>query len=226
MTGIIQTIVNGLYGNGVHPKDVEMMLKLMRELIEVQVAVSEDPRRMLRAGSSSFARLYHFYHESSFSAKLFLTAALLEPLMAVLIEDDKQMEIDDKVRQKLNTAQLYDLVMKFIKSLIDNWMLFPSTLRWLVQTMCHFLKMTHVPENNINAILTDMVFTHFICPAIVSPEIYGIIDAPISETARYNLMQIGQILQMLSLIKYQKPDGKFKDLCDRFQSIPGMVSIF
>lgn len=77
----------------------------------------------------------------------------------------------------------------------------------------------------INALCTDLVFTHFICLAIVNPELYGVCDAPISHVARFNLMQIGQILQMLSLMKYQEPDVKHKDLYSTFDrtAIPDLM---
>lgn len=65
-----------------------------------------------------------------------------------------------------------------------------------------------VDPKEVHAMCTDLVFTYFICPAIVNPEPYGITDAPISYVARFNLIQVGQILQMLSLIKYQSPDHK------------------
>ncbi|CRK97182.1 CLUMA_CG010579, isoform A [Clunio marinus] len=68
----------------------------------------------------------------------------------------------------------------------------------------------------INEILIDMVFGHFICPACVSPDLYGISDAPISENARFNLIQIGQILQMFALAKHQEIDNKFVELFRRF----------
>lgn len=98
----------------------------------------------------------------------------------------------------------------------DNWALFPSTLRWVVQTMCHLLKTVHVSDKDLNDILTDMVFTNFICPAIVSPDLYGISDAPISENARFNLIQVGQILQMLALMKHEDIDPKFMILFELF----------
>jgi hypothetical protein len=94
MNSIIQTIANGLYGNTIHAKDIELMLKLLQELIEIEIVPSENPRRMLRAGSSAFARLYNRFHESSFSAKLFLTALLHEPIMFVLIDDEFSLDID------------------------------------------------------------------------------------------------------------------------------------
>lgn len=49
---------------------------------------------MFRTGSCSFSRLYHRLHESLFSAKLFLTASLYDPIMKVLIEDEIQLDID------------------------------------------------------------------------------------------------------------------------------------
>lgn len=199
---------------------------------------------MLRAGSCAFSRLYHRLHESLFSAKLFLTSALYEPIMKVLIEDEVMLDVDptktvssyaqkDRLRKfgiegtaeydakfqkyrRETIDTLYQLAMRFIQSLADNWSLFPSTLRWVVQTMWHLLKKTNINYKEINDILTDMVFTNFICPAVVSPDLFGISDAPISETARFNLIQIGQILQMFALIKHEDIDTKFLDLFELF----------
>lgn len=91
---ITQVIVSGLYGNAIHSKDIEMLLKLLKELIDIEIVPSETPRRMLRVGSCAFSRLYHCLHERIYSAKLFLTAALHEPIMKVLVEDEITLEID------------------------------------------------------------------------------------------------------------------------------------
>lgn len=235
---VVQTVSAGLYGNSIHGKDVEMMLKLLEKLLELKIENNESPRRIL--GSSSFARMYYKFHESSLSAKLFLTAALHGPVMSVLIDDDLLLEVDtlkqlnsytpkektrkfgvedsreyeEKVRKfhedTLNCLHL--LANKFIKSLSMNWAIFPVTIRWLVQTMNKLLQQQNFDQKVINEILTDMVFGHFICPAVVSPDLYGISDAPVSETARFNLIQIGQILQMLALRKHQDIEGKFQEL--------------
>lgn len=94
MNSVVRTIANGLYGNAILSKDVDMVLRLLRDLIEIQVIISENPRRMLRSASCSFSRLYNRLHENLFSAKLFLTAALHEPVMKVLIGDDIVLDID------------------------------------------------------------------------------------------------------------------------------------
>lgn len=69
------------------------------------------------------------------------------------------------------------------------------------------------------AIATDLVFTHFICPAIVNPEPYGITDAPISYIARFNLIQVAQILQMLAMRRYEGVDPKVEDLYSQFYKV-------
>lgn len=127
-------------------------------------------------------------------------------------------EYDDAIKTFHNDTitSLFHLSKLFIQSLSDNWALFPSTLRWVVQTMCHLLKTALINKKEINDILTDMVFTNFICPAVVSPDLFGISDAPISENARFNLIQIGQILQMLALVKHEDIDAKYLELFDMF----------
>lgn len=112
----------------------------------------------------------------------------------------------------------------FIQSLADNWSLFPSTLRWVVQTMWQLLKKAKINHKDINNILTDMVFTNFICPAVVSPDLFGISDAPISENARSNLIQIGQILQVLAIIKHEEIDGKFSEIVEMFNGHGNVIT--
>ena len=131
--------------------------------------------------------------------------------------DTYQENIDKFHKDTIN--HLYKLAKIFVDNLLLNWSLFPSTLRWLVQTMCHQLKQAHkFSDKIINEIITDMVFTHFICPAIVSPDVMGIIDAPISEQVRFNLMQIGQIIQMLALAKHDEIDAKYAELYAKFEA--------
>lgn len=61
-----------------------------------------------------------------------------------------------------------------------------------------------------------MIFTYFICPAIVNPEPHGITDADITQIARYNLIQVANIIQMLAMCKYEPIDNKVQDLYQHF----------
>jgi len=112
---------------------------------------------------------------------------------------------------------LYRITQRFIVNIRETMYSFPRSICWLVRQMAGLLsKNGNVDPKEVHAMCTDLVFTYFICPAIVNPEPYGITDAPISYVARFNLMQVGQILQVLSLQKYQSIDSKVIDLYKKF----------
>lgn len=78
---------------------------------------------------------------------------------------------------------------------------FPPSLAWIVSHLYHTLtKVGRTPPVDAQAICADLVVTYFVCPAVCDPEPYGITsDAPIGYIARHNLMQVGQILQVLAV---------------------------
>ncbi|XP_078044558.1 GTPase activating protein and VPS9 domains 1 [Augochlora pura] len=242
---IVQSLAAGLYGSCLLPEDKILVLKLLRHLMLLQIVPSDNPRRLLRHGTCAFSRFYSVFHESVFSAKFFLTAALHNPIVQLLMEDEMFLDIDpDKApirfppserskkfgkdgtpeyeanlqRHRLWTINsLFRITQRFIVSIRENMHCFPSSVCWLVRQMAGLLgKNGSIDAKEVHAMCTDLVFTYFICPAIVNPEPYGITDAPISYVARFNLMQVGQILQMLSLMKYQIVDSKTFDLYRKF----------
>ena len=50
--------------------------------------------RLLRHGSCAFSRLYKAFTEGLFSAKVFLTAALHDPILYLLMEDEMYLDLD------------------------------------------------------------------------------------------------------------------------------------
>lgn len=62
----------------------------------------------------------------------------------------------------------------------------------------------------------NLIFTYFICPAIVNPEPYGITDADITQIERYNLIQVANIILTLAMYKYEPIDNKMQDLYQHF----------
>ncbi|CAL7948132.1 unnamed protein product [Xylocopa violacea] len=242
---IVQSLAAGLYGSCLLPEDKILVLKLLRHLMLLQIVPSDNPRRLLRHSTCAFSRFYSVFHESLFSAKFFLTAALHNPIVQLLMEDEMFLDIDpDKAPIRFPAAErlkkfgkegtleyemklqryrlwtinsLFHITQRFIISIRENMHCFPSSVCWLVRQMAGLLgKSGNIDSKEVHAMCTDLVFTYFICPAIVNPEPYGITDAPISYVARFNLMQVGQILQMLSLMKYQTVDSKTFDLYKKF----------
>ncbi|XP_076673671.1 GTPase activating protein and VPS9 domains 1 isoform X2 [Andrena cerasifolii] len=253
---IVQSLVAGLYGSCLLPEDKILVLKLLKHLMLLQIVPSDNPRRLLRHGTCAFSKFYSVFHESLFSAKFFLTAALHNPIVQLLMEDEMFLDIDPEkapirfppserlkkfgkegtpeYETKLQhyrlwtISSLFRITQRFIVSIRENMHCFPSSVCWLVRQMAGLLgKNGNIDPKEVQTMCTDLVFTYFICPAIVNPEPYGITDAPISYIARFNLMQVGQILQMLSLMKYQTVDSKTFDLYKKFDrdSVSSIIDV-
>lgn len=204
--------------------------QVLRYLVEFELKENDNPRRLLRRGTCAFSILFKLFSEGLYSAKLFLTATLHEPIMQLLVEDEDHLETDpaklierftptqqerlfgekgtDEYRRKVqaaveeNEAKLVALVNTFICYLKQNTYCFPQSLRWIVSQMYKTLaRVERLEVGEVRTMCTDLLLTCFICPAIVNPEQYGIIsDAPINEVARFNLMQVEDNAVVLLLL--------------------------
>ncbi|XP_057610542.1 GTPase-activating protein and VPS9 domain-containing protein 1 isoform X7 [Chionomys nivalis] len=243
---VIYTVFTSLYGNCIMQEDENYLLQVLRYLIEFELKESDNPRRLLRRGTCAFSILFKLFSEGLFSAKLFLTATLHEPIMQLLVEDEDHLETDpnklterfspaqqeklfgekgsDRFRQKVqemvdsNEAKLVALVNKFIGYLKQNTYCFPHSLRWIVSQMYKTLScVDRLEVGEVRAMCTDLLLACFICPAVVNPEQYGIIsDAPINEVARFNLMQVGRLLQQLAMTGTEEGDPRTKNSLGKF----------
>ncbi|XP_070374864.1 GTPase-activating protein and VPS9 domain-containing protein 1 isoform X22 [Equus asinus] len=243
---VIYTVFTSLYGNCIMQEDESYLLQVLRYLIEFELKESDNPRRLLRRGTCAFSILFKLFSEGLFSAKLFLTATLHEPIMQLLVEDEDHLETDpnklierfspsqqeklfgekgsDRFRQKVqemvdsNEAKLVALVNKFIGYLKQNTYCFPHSLRWIVSQMYKTLScVDRLEVGEVRAMCTDLLLACFICPAVVNPEQYGIIsDAPINEVARFNLMQVGRLLQQLAMTGSEEGDPRTKSSLGKF----------
>nr|KAF6433474.1 GTPase activating protein and VPS9 domains 1 [Molossus molossus] len=243
---VIYTVFTSLYGNCIMQEDESYLLQVLRYLIEFELKESDNPRRLLRRGTCAFSILFKLFSEGLFSAKLFLTATLHEPIMQLLVEDEDHLETDpnklierfspsqqeklfgekgsDRFKQKVqemvdsNEAKLVALVNKFIGYLKQNTYCFPHSLRWIVSQMYKTLScVDRLEVGEVRAMCTDLLLACFICPAVVNPEQYGIIsDAPINEVARFNLMQVGRLLQQLAMTGSEEGDPRTKSSLGKF----------
>ena len=98
-----------------------------------QVVGSEEPQRLLRRGSCVFSRLYKAFCEGLFEAKLFLTSALHQPTLQLIMDDEWYLDIDpNKVRHH---TPLNGLLLTALLAGLGNSVGFKSCPRWLT---CHY----------------------------------------------------------------------------------------
>ncbi|XP_052788817.1 GTPase-activating protein and VPS9 domain-containing protein 1-like [Mya arenaria] len=211
---VIKTLVRSVFGNCILQEDETAMLHVLKSLLELQLSSSVDPRRLLRRGSCAFSVAFKQLFDMVFSAKLFLTAALHDPVMRLLMEDEWFYDIDpgkalvrfppaerlrrfgepgtDQYKEKLvkyRTTIVDKLVLmanRFITSIKNNMHCFPQSLGWIVSQVYQVLAKSGKAEmGEVRSVCADLVFALFICPAICDPEPHGITtDVPIRSKSR------------------------------------------
>uniref|UniRef100_A0A5S6R644 Receptor-mediated endocytosis protein 6 n=1 Tax=Trichuris muris TaxID=70415 RepID=A0A5S6R644_TRIMR len=206
-----------------------------------------DLRRTLRKGRGSFCKLYRLLIESLSSAKLFLTSALHAPVLRLISQNELFLDLDPEraamrlsaseklayygaegsVQYKENVAgcrnwviqQLVSSTRQFIQSIKASMHCFPPSLGWLLRQLYSMLRYAaRLVPTDCDLICTELVFTYFLCPAIANPEAFGILsDMAIGSAERFNLIQIGQILQTLAVSKWDSTDPKLVELYGQFE---------
>ncbi|XP_075550037.1 GTPase activating protein and VPS9 domains 1 isoform X2 [Dermacentor variabilis] len=241
----VDILVSCVYGCGTLSEDQTLMLQLLRELMVLQLEGCDNVRRLLQHGSCAFSRVYKAFTEGLSGAQLFLTSALRTALIQVLVDDDLYLDIDpskavvrfppeERLRhfgakdspdyarrlgayRAWTIDRLARLAQGFVEGLRSSWPWLPAPLAWLVRRLHATLTRNGASEDpRAGVVCADLVFAFFICPAVVSPELHGLVDTHITPIARFNLMQAPQIIQVLALASWERPDPRLSDLYDRF----------
>lgn len=190
--------------------------QVLCRLAELELLASGAPARPPGQGallSSTFTLLFQQLSRALPSCQLFLTAALHGPIMQLLVEDEDPLETEPgrvgepPARQvqaqrsgtpaerawaaaKANAAKLAELVERFVGGLRACTYCFPPGLCWALAQVRRLL-LARMGPAEARAACANLLLTCFVCPAVISPEQYGIVcDAPINEAARFNLTQV------------------------------------
>uniref|UniRef100_A0AC35TWP4 Ras-GAP domain-containing protein n=1 Tax=Rhabditophanes sp. KR3021 TaxID=114890 RepID=A0AC35TWP4_9BILA len=246
---LVRSIHSVIFGSCVFPQDERQALTTLSLLIPLQIMSTEDPRKLLRRANTSISKLFRLFFDGLYPAKIFITSALHESILNVLSADDVYLDMDqskilhrfsksakqakfgkdetsfaylEKVtshRQQIAT-KLVGMTKQFIEGIMSAMICFPNSLTWLLKEIKREVMKSDKGTNEaIILVCTDLIFTHFICPAISNPENLGIIgDTPISTIARFNLMQIGQIIQSLALVQFEKPNYYAQDIFEQLDN--------
>ncbi|CAG0902741.1 unnamed protein product [Cyprideis torosa] len=168
------------------------------------LATSENPRRLLVQGLGAFSRLYRSFSESHFPARVFLTAALHQPLLSVLMSDEVYLDGDsnkalmrlspdererlfgadescceylERLKAYMQTIRqkVICLTSEFIAGITGHLFCFPPSIAWLIRQVHEILSQAgSYSPSEVRAVCVDLIFPLLICPAIVNPEPYGI----------------------------------------------------
>ncbi|KAG5281449.1 hypothetical protein AALO_G00072320 [Alosa alosa] len=236
--GVIHTVFTSLYGNGIMQEDESYLLQVLRYLIEFELKESDNPRRLLRRGTCAFSILFRMLPAGGL-ARLALTERYTPAQQARLFGEKGSDAHRRRVLAAVeaNEAKLVTLVNSFIGCLRQNTYCFPQSLRWVLSQMFRTLaRVEGLQVGEVRAMCTDLLLACFICPCVVSlvcrsnaasimttpisSRRFNLmqmrVDAPINEVARFNLMQVGQLLQQLAMVDADDGDPRRKSTLSKF----------
>lgn len=130
------------------------------------------------------------------------------------------------------TSKLRSLVETFVHGIQDSVFCFPDSLSSIIRYVYTSLSDAQQSKSEssnmspeIAAICTDLIFSNFICHACINPEMYGIVDMHITPVARFNLMQVAQIIQVLAMSKFEDIDPRFREICSPFNDGASLTTV-
>ena len=235
---LINDLMSVVYGHCMFQRDHVLFLLLLKELLRHLVNGCDSPKDLLSGVEPVFNRALSEYCTQLVELRTFLTEALQEPLMHVLMcEDYLEYDVNKAgSRFQANTEgqsgplldgsvflfsedlessceQLAILSTMFLENLNKMLGQFPLSLRWLLGSLKSLMqrKWSGISKVELHRPISDILFGSILSSAIVNPESYGIIDPSmvIGPVVRYNLSQIMAVLQGCVWILDKPSSSKF-----------------
>eukprot|EP01105_Mastigella_eilhardi_P001554 TRINITY_DN1185_c0_g1_i4.p1 TRINITY_DN1185_c0_g1~~TRINITY_DN1185_c0_g1_i4.p1 ORF type:complete len:657 (+),score=186.42 TRINITY_DN1185_c0_g1_i4:60-1973(+) len=177
------------------------LVPFLKQAITDEVAATLGPAQLFR-GVSSVTRVFAQYYKSG--AGLPYVKHCLQPLFSQLPKSALEIdparlsgaEADISTMVTGNAARIMQITQQLFDHIVASVEVCPMSLRMLV-SHARAEVARKFPEKAV-MIVGGFVFLRCLCPAIVSPEAYGLITSPVSAEAQRSLILISKLLQLLA----------------------------
>uniref|UniRef100_A0A1I7T5L6 Ras-GAP domain-containing protein n=1 Tax=Caenorhabditis tropicalis TaxID=1561998 RepID=A0A1I7T5L6_9PELO len=246
---IIEVLFHLVYSCGLYPEDELKIAQVVCYLLKLQLfKAGSQMRTMLRKETSISTRFYKHFVELMHPTMVYLTKALRRRILDVIqlgnfwldidvkqstarfLRDNKQNEQRLPEYRALVVSKLVEFVDNFLEDIFQALPMLPPNLNWIVRDIfCSLYEVVDdVSAIELSHACKDMIVSNLICPAIISPQKFGVIDNDIriGSIVNHNLVQIAMIIQMISLREFESPPGEYKDFlnqCRRAHLISEMM---
>jgi len=178
-------------------QDHNKVIPLLQQFIAEEVKNTESAGTLFRS-NSMVSKMFKFYSRLIGLPYLYETVG---PELNELIEQELGLEVDpEKMEEGTDLDEMRWTLMaqsqKILKSIVNSVDKCPPQFRLL---FAHLKKCVaeRYPES-VNTTIGGFIFLRFFCPAVSSPEAYGIVEEPPSASSRRLLILITKVLQNLS----------------------------
>ncbi|CAO4382947.1 unnamed protein product [Caenorhabditis nigoni] len=231
---LIQTFFHLVYSCGLYPDDELKIAQVVCYLLKLQLVKSgSQMRTMLRKETSISTRFYKYFVEQMHPTMVYLTKALRKSVLNVIQLGNFWLDVDMKQsssrflsdgRQNserlpeyraLVVSKLVDFVDNFLENIYLALSMLPPNLNWIVRDI--FCSLYEIVDDmsaiELSHACKDMIVSNLLCPAIISPQKFGVVDndVRIGSIVNHNLAQIAMIIQMISLREFESPPEEYRE---------------
>lgn len=192
--------------------------RILKSLIEHEVSLESDSSALFRTSSLTTA-LVESYMRSM--CQLALTKCLKGPLKK-LLDDKICCELNPSKIESHNVSQracenlqnLLNLLDELVSNIYDSVSYYPLPVRYLFSCLQRTVIQRWPNETLIKTrVVSSFLFLRLICPTILNPKQFNLINETPSENAIRNLTLVAKCLQNLAnLVETSKVSHMFEDL--------------
>eukprot|EP00468_Gymnochlora_sp_CCMP2014_P003765 CAMPEP_0167756786 /NCGR_PEP_ID=MMETSP0110_2-20121227/9573_1 /TAXON_ID=629695 /ORGANISM="Gymnochlora sp., Strain CCMP2014" /LENGTH=944 /DNA_ID=CAMNT_0007642923 /DNA_START=87 /DNA_END=2921 /DNA_ORIENTATION=- len=166
------------------------------KIAEIELEMKQDPMSLYR-GNGHTSKVFSSVARKAGRKYL----ASFRPLINKVFSNKKPCEIVPKKIKKgemlsKNVINLQGLCEIFMRHISSSASRIPEPIRWIGVGIEKVLR--QYSESVVSRCLSSLFFLRFLCPAIVTPKQYGIVDKPVPPRALRTLMLITKSLQRLA----------------------------
>jgi len=207
-------------------QDNNKAIKLLEAFISEEVRTTESAGTLFRA-NSMVSKMFKFYSRLIGLPYLYST---IGPELGKLIEEELGLEVDpEKMEEGKDLDEMRWALMsqsqKILKQILVSETECPAQFQQLFVHISNCVKQ-RFPEN-VNTTIGGFIFLRLFCPAVSSPEAYGIVEEPPSADSRRLLILITKVLQNLSNdVEFGSKEPYMAKINDFIQSNRNKLSAF
>eukprot|EP01129_Flabellula_baltica_P011944 TRINITY_DN5320_c0_g1_i1.p1 TRINITY_DN5320_c0_g1~~TRINITY_DN5320_c0_g1_i1.p1 ORF type:complete len:817 (+),score=204.93 TRINITY_DN5320_c0_g1_i1:25-2451(+) len=178
-------------------------LRLLRRLIEREVELTIGISTVFRRNSMATKSMTQMAKETG---KHYLITLLRPLCMEIINTPNEELEVDPKKLELKNLPEstreqsvpaLRKRCAQFLERILTTMNLIPGSFKYISYFLRFYVRQRwpEGEESYWQTAVAGFFFLRFLCPTIVTPEAYGIIDSPPDQTARRKFLLIAKVLQ-------------------------------
>ncbi|KAJ6249293.1 ras gtpase-activating protein [Anaeramoeba flamelloides] len=170
---------------------------LLEEIIKIEVNETVVETTLFR-GNCIASKMLSAYARSTGNHFLKIS---LQSVIKEIINSGESLEIyENKIKENESIEQNRDKLIHFVQKLIKEILNAKLSCPLVIRDLCWKLASTtskRFPKSKYIT-LAGFIFLRFLCPAIVVPESYGIIDTAPNNTSRRALVLVSKVIQSIA----------------------------